>query len=214
MTQATQSVAGLQTQPRPFLEAPTRLPLTRQQRDAICKSAAELVRAATEERAATIPNLAELGVANAVVAGIFVSLKRNGRLRSCMGSFGAPMPLEETLRDVSRRTATADPRFPRISTVEIPYLDMEVWLLFSPELVHAQGEDRVGEITIARTELQIISRNKRGLLPGVATDNSWDAEQFLDQVCIKAGLTQQPGRILQQRCSASRATASKEPRRR
>ncbi len=190
MTQATQPATELSMQPRPFREAPTRLPLTRQQRDAIGKAAAELVRAATEERAAMIPNLAEHGVANAAVAGIFVSLKRDGRLRSCMGSFGAPMPLEETLRDVSRRTATADPRFPRISTVEIPHLDMEVWLLFSPELVHAQGEDRIGEITIGTHGLQIIRGNQRGLLlPGVATDNGWNAEQFLDQVCIKAGLT-------------------------
>ncbi|MHC4878499.1 MAG: AmmeMemoRadiSam system protein B, partial [Planctomycetota bacterium] len=189
-TPVNQATSGVQEQPRQMREAPTRLPLTREQRDAICKASAELVRAATEERPATIPNLETLGVANAAVAGIFVSLKRDGRLRSCMGSFGAPMPLEATLRDVSRRTATADPRFPRISPVEIPHLDMEVWLLFSPELVHAQGEDRVGEITIGTHGLQIIRGNQRGLLlPGVATDNGWDAEQFLDQVCIKAGLT-------------------------
>jgi AmmeMemoRadiSam system protein B len=66
---------------------------------------------------------------------------------------------------------------------------MEVWLLFAPERVIAQGVDRIREVTIGTHGLQIFRGQQRGLLlPGVATDHGWDAEQFLDNVCIKAGL--------------------------
>ena len=169
---------------------PTRMPLSNEQREAIRVASAEVVKACIDDRDARIPDLNALGVGNAVVSGIFVSLKRQGRLRSCMGSFGATMPLLKTLVDSSRRTATADPRFPRISAVEVPHLELEVWLLFAPEPVNVQGEARIGEVTIGTHGLQIVRGNQRGLLlPGVATDNGWDSEEFLDNVCIKAGLS-------------------------
>jgi len=170
-------------------QPPTRLPLSSEQRDRILRAAAELVTAAVENRAAQIPNLQEVGVANAAIAGAFVSLKRDGRLRSCCGSFGQTMPLQRTIEEAALRTATNDPRFPPIAPVEVPHLDLEVWLLFAPERVNAIGLDRIQAVTIGMHGLQIIRGNQRGLLlPGVATDNNWDAETFLNQVCVKAGL--------------------------
>ena len=169
--------------------SPTAMAFTAEQRDAILNSAAELVKASTEGRRANLPNLQELGLADASVSGIFVSLKRDRRLRSCCGSFGPTMPLLRTLQEASHRTATNDPRFPPISPSEIPHLELEVWVLFAPERVEALGEARVAEVEIGKHGLQIVRGNKRGLLlPGVATDNDWDSETFLNQVCIKAGL--------------------------
>lgn len=187
------STAAAQRQPQtpapPTQPIPTRMPLTNEQREAIRVAAAEVVKSSVDDRNARIPDLNAMGVGNAVVSGIFVSLKRHGRLRACMGSFGATMPLLKTLVDAARRTSTADPRFPRISAVEIPHLDLEVWLLFAPEPVNVQGEARVNEVTIGTHGLQIVRGNQRGLLlPGVATDNGWNSKEFLDNVCIKAGL--------------------------
>jgi AmmeMemoRadiSam system radical SAM enzyme/AmmeMemoRadiSam system protein B/AmmeMemoRadiSam system protein A len=175
---------------QPVAEAsPTSMALTTEQRDGILKSAAELVKASCEGRRANLPNLEAMGIATASVSGIFVSLKRNGQLRSCCGSFGPTMPLLRTLQEASHRTATNDPRFPPISTSEIPHLDLEVWLLFAPERVQATGEARIDEVEIGKHGLQIVRGNKRGLLlPGVATDNNWNVETFLNQVCVKAGL--------------------------
>ena len=169
--------------------APTAMAFTAEQREAILNSAAELVKASTEGRRANLPNLQEIGLADASVSGIFVSLKRDRRLRSCCGSFGPTMPLLRTLQEASHRTATNDPRFPPISPSEISHLELEVWVLFAPERVEALGEARVAEVEIGKHGLQIVRGNKRGLLlPGVATDNEWDSETFLNQVCIKAGL--------------------------
>ncbi|MDA0285548.1 MAG: AmmeMemoRadiSam system radical SAM enzyme, partial [Planctomycetota bacterium] len=191
--QHTSPVAPAPTRPQtpaPATQAiPTRLPLTNEQREAIRIAAAEVVKACVDDRNASIPDLNALGVGNAVVSGIFVSLKRQGRLRSCMGSFGATMPLLRTLVDAARRTATADPRFPPVSSIEVPHLELEVWLLFAPEPVNVVGEARIAEVTIGMHGLQIVRGNQRGLLlPGVATDNGWDSKEFLDNVCIKAGL--------------------------
>lgn len=168
---------------------PKSMALDSNQRQAIQLAAGEFVKAAAEDRSARIPDLAAVGVANAAVSGIFVSLKRDGKLRSCCGSFGGSMPLQSTLEEAAIRTATNDPRFPPISSSEIPHLDMEVWLLFAPEHVLAVGESRIAQVEIGKHGLQVIRGNNRGLLlPGVATDNDWDSETFLNQVCVKANL--------------------------
>ncbi|HAA52148.1 MAG TPA: TIGR00296 family protein, partial [Planctomycetaceae bacterium] len=108
------------------------------------------------------------------------SLKRGGQLRSCMGMQGQPIRLDEALQRAAHNAAREDPRFPPISPNELDQLDMEVWLLHGPSEVTEQGEARIQRVTIGRHGLQVIRGENRGLLlPGVATDQNWDAETFL-----------------------------------
>ena len=159
------------------------------QRQILFATAAELVRAAAEGRAPETSAFDRSGMRLNIVSGTFVSLKRHGRLRSCCGSFGQAMQLNQCLREAAVRTATNDPRFPKVSVSELPHLDLDVWLLFAPEQVSERGLDRINAVTIGKHGLQIIRGQQRGLLlPGVATDNGWDSEEFLNQVCVKAGL--------------------------
>lgn len=159
------------------------------QRQILFATAAELVRAAAEGRAPETSAFDRSGMRLNIVSGTFVSLKRRGRLRSCCGSFGQAMQLNQCLREAANRTATNDPRFPKVSVSELPHLDLDVWLLFAPEQVAERGLDRISAVTIGKHGLQIIRGQQRGLLlPGVATDNGWDSEEFLNQVCVKAGL--------------------------
>ncbi|HLQ45024.1 MAG TPA: AmmeMemoRadiSam system protein A, partial [Planctomycetaceae bacterium] len=160
-----------------------------EQRQMLLSTAAELVKAATLGQPPQTSIFDRTGLPLRIVAGAFVSLKRQGRLRSCCGSFGQSMPLGQCLKEAANRTATNDPRFPKISPSELPFLDLDVWLLFAPERVTERGLDRINAVTIGKHGLQIIAGDKRGLLlPGVATDNDWDSEEFLNQVCVKAGL--------------------------
>ena len=159
------------------------------QRQILFATAAELVRAAAEGRTPETSAFDRSGMRLNIVSGTFVSLKRRGRLRSCCGSFGQAMQLNQCLREAANRTATNDPRFPKVSVSELPHLDLDVWLLFAPEQVQERGLDRINAVTIGKHGLQIIRGQQRGLLlPGVATDNGWDSEEFLNQVCVKAGL--------------------------
>jgi AmmeMemoRadiSam system protein B len=55
--------------------------------------------------------------------------------------------------------------------------------------VAARGEDRLGAVTIGKHGIKVIRGEQQGLfLPSVAMDQKWDARQFLDRVCLKAGL--------------------------
>jgi AmmeMemoRadiSam system protein B/AmmeMemoRadiSam system protein A len=121
--------------------------------------------------------------------GIFVSLKRGGRLRSCCGYLNPVATLGEALRAAADRAAKDDPRFPPIVAEELELLDMEVWILWGKEEVAARGENRVGQVTIGKHGLQV-SRGLYGglLLPGVAIEHGFDARTFLQQTCLKAGL--------------------------
>src|SRR5207245_640594 len=77
-----------------------------------------------------------------------------------------------------------------VSPTELEHLDMEVWLLFNPQRVHARGEERVQAVVTGGKHGLVVGRGEhRGLLlPGVAVEQGWDARRFLDQVCVKAGL--------------------------
>ncbi|MDA1051442.1 MAG: AmmeMemoRadiSam system protein B [Planctomycetota bacterium] len=133
------------------------------------------------------PTLA--GAAEKTVMGAFVTLKRQGRLRACCGALGKPMPLGNALSQSALRTATEDSRLPTISRTELPHLDVDVSLLYGFQPIKATGTDRVKAVEPGRHGLQINMGNKGGLLlPSVAIEQGYEAEEFLRQLCRKAGL--------------------------
>lgn len=174
----------------PAPAAPSSRPdLTGQQKQLILSAAGELVSAAVMGRPATIADGTLGGAADHLVAGSFVSLKRRSRLRSCCGMLTQAVPLGQALQDAAWRTAKEDVRFPQVSPTELEHLELEVWVLYAPEPVPSRGEERVRAVTVGKHGLQVVRGEARGLLlPGVAVENNWDARQFLDEVCVKAGL--------------------------
>ena len=137
------------------------------------------------ERARNV--LGELG--QTPVLGAFVSLKRQGELRSCMGCLADSMSLAEAVETSATRAAADDPRFPPVSPTELEHLDMEVWVLWGMKNVTLEGKERINVVEIGKHGLQIQLGASRGLLlPGVATEHKMDAQQFLEAVCRKAGL--------------------------
>jgi AmmeMemoRadiSam system radical SAM enzyme/AmmeMemoRadiSam system protein B/AmmeMemoRadiSam system protein A len=128
-------------------------------------------------------------VAQVPVLGAFVTLKRGGQLRSCCGFLGHQVPLAEAVDHAAVRTAKDDPRFPPIAVDELGLLEMDVWLLWGMEQVPQRGRERIGAVEIGRHGLQISRGPARGLLlPGVAVEHKFSPEDFLRQVCLKAGL--------------------------
>jgi AmmeMemoRadiSam system protein B/AmmeMemoRadiSam system protein A len=128
-------------------------------------------------------------VADLPVMGAFVTLKRSGRLRACCGVLGVPMPLSDAVRNAALRTATEDSRFPTISPTELPFQQLEVSLLHNFQTVEQRGGARVQAVEVGRHGLQIRREGAAGLLlPGVAVENGYQSEEFLRQVCLKAGL--------------------------
>ena len=126
---------------------------------------------------------------NTSVLGTFVSFKKDGQLRSCMGWMNDGAPLAGALQSSATSAAQEDPRFPPLSASEFPRLTMEVWVLWGMEEVPETGEARLGTFEIGRHGLQIHYGGRRGLLlPGVAVEYNMTPLQFLEATCQKAGL--------------------------
>ena len=118
-------------------------------------------------------------------SGAFVTIKRRGALRGCLGTLQNRLGLAQEVARCAADSATEDPRFPRVSVDELPELELEISVLGPLEAI----EPRPDAFTIGVHGLVAEEGGRRGLLlPQVATEWGWDGEQFLRQTCVKAGL--------------------------
>ncbi len=116
--------------------------------------------------------------------GAFVTLKRGGRLRGCIGNIVGNGPLLSTIERMAGAAAFEDPRFPPLTVAEFDDLEVEVSVM--GPLTPCPDP---GLIEVGRHGLYIRKSMHSGLLlPQVATEWGWDRETFLDQTCVKAGL--------------------------
>ncbi|MGL4594965.1 MAG: AmmeMemoRadiSam system protein B [Thermoguttaceae bacterium] len=128
-------------------------------------------------------------IAHVPILGAFVSLKKRGDLRSCMGTMSDAIPLGNAMEQAANLAALEDPRFPPITAAELFELDLEIWILWGMRRVPLRGRDRINAITIGQHGIQIAKGGNRGLLlPGVALDFNMSQVDFLEAVCRKAGL--------------------------
>lgn len=116
--------------------------------------------------------------------GAFVTIKKHGQLRGCIGYIQAVKPLYETVEDVAASAAVNDFRFSPVSKEELDELELEISVLTPFRRI-----SDVKEIEVGKHGLYM----KRGfnsglLLPQVATEYGWDRDTFLDHTCMKAGL--------------------------
>jgi len=163
--------------------------LTEQDDALVFRSAGRRVEAAVNSQTPEVMKRALGEMGDKPVYGVFVSLKREGQLRSCCGVLGPTIPLYEAVDRAAERAAKDDPRFPPISADELDRLNMEVWLLWGVAPIEEKGEGRVDAVLVGKHGLIISQGHNRGLLlPSVAIEHNWDARQFLAQTCRKAGL--------------------------
>ena len=116
--------------------------------------------------------------------GAFVTLKKHGQLRGCIGRLIAEGPLYLTVQRVAMEAAVNDARFPPVTPDELPEIEIEISVLSPLEPV----ED-ISQIEVGKHGLLIVKGGHQGvLLPQVATEQGWDRKEFLRGVCRKAGL--------------------------
>ncbi len=116
--------------------------------------------------------------------GAFVTLKKNNRLRGCIGFVDPTTPLYQTIIHAAIYAATKDTRFTPVTSDELKSLEFEISVLTSPKRI-----DDITEIQVGKHGLIITQGNRTGLLlPQVPVENHWSKDIFLQQACIKAGL--------------------------
>jgi AmmeMemoRadiSam system protein A len=119
-------------------------------------------------------------------SGAFVTLKRHGQLRGCIGTLECRRTLGEEVARVAVSAAREDPRFQPVGAAELDGLDVEVSVLGPLERIDPLDP---AAIVIGRHGLVVEQGARRGLLlPQVATEWNWGREEFLSQTCVKAGL--------------------------
>ncbi|MEA3325459.1 MAG: TIGR00296 family protein [Euryarchaeota archaeon] len=121
--------------------------------------------------------------------GVFVTLHKNGDLRGCIGYPEPVMPLLDAILDSAVSAAVRDPRFPPVRREEMEEIIVEVTILTPPVKIDAMPSDLPEHVEVGRHGLIVRKGVYQGLLlPQVATEWGFDAEEFLSQTCVKAGL--------------------------
>ncbi len=116
--------------------------------------------------------------------GAFVTLKKHGHLRGCIGYIQAVKPLYTTIQEMALAAAFQDPRFPQLKAEELKDVGIEISVL--TPLRELQD---ISDLEVGVHGLYIIKGVNAGLLlPQVASEYKWDPKTFLEETCRKAGL--------------------------
>src|SRR5258706_2875280 len=120
------------------------------------------------------PNLPEAELTEALRSphGAFVTLKKRGELRGCIGKMDFDRPLIQNAIGAASASALEDPRFPPVTTDELADLHVEISILNPPE--------DLPNVTLFDPQRHGIIIEKGWhhalLLPKVAQEQNWDAE--------------------------------------
>ncbi len=115
----------------------------------------------------------------------FVTIEKNGELRACMGHIFPTKPLIYELQEVAKTSATNDWRFGPVTKDELPFLSYEITILSRFKKIFSFSEIKIG-----KHGLYLRYKNHSGLLlPQVAIERNWDVTTFLQNLCLKAGVS-------------------------
>ena len=141
---------------------------------------AEIFKRAASER--TESWLAQAGAS-------FVTLRRAGSLRGCIGSLEAVRPLGADVADNARGAAFRDPRFPPLTGEEWPQCRVEVSLLSTPKpLRFADEEDLLAQLRAGEDGVVLEADGKRGTFLPQVWEGLPDKRAFMRELMRKAGL--------------------------
>jgi hypothetical protein len=119
-----------------------------------------------------------------VVGAAFVTLRKNGQLRGCIGDIFPRQPLYKSVIGNAINAGFNDRRFMPVTADECNEITIEISALTVPEAIGSPDEIRLG--------IDGVVLNKDGrsavFLPQVATEQGWDVSEMLANLSLKAGL--------------------------
>jgi AmmeMemoRadiSam system protein B/AmmeMemoRadiSam system protein A len=114
----------------------------------------------------------------------FVTLKKNSKLRGCIGDIFPQRPLYKSVLMNAIYASIRDRRFTPVTKDELDDIVIEISALTPPQPVASYNEIRIG--------IDGVVLNKDGhsavFLPQVAPEQGWDVNQMLTQLSLKAKL--------------------------
>ena len=163
--------------------------ITEEEKKLLLSQARERIAAELERRKPNYNDVPQAaGSALDTPCGAFVSLHMvNGSeraLRGCIGRMIANLPLIETVRLMAGEAAFGDPRFPPLKKEELERCHIEISALSPMSPCPDPQQVKVGVHGL------YIKRGARSgvLLPQVPVEQGWNLDEYLEYICIKAGL--------------------------
>ena len=116
--------------------------------------------------------------------GVFVTLKKRGELRGCIGHIPGDTPMVRLTGMMAFASAFQDPRFNKVGADEVRDLEIEISVLSPPKQVGGPSD-----IVVGRDGLVLTADGRSAVfLPQVAPEQGWSRDEMLDNLCTKAGL--------------------------
>jgi MEMO1 family protein len=132
----------------------------------------------------------------------FVTLRRNGELRGCIGSLQAVRPLANDVAQNALAAALRDPRFPALTAAEWPQCDVEVSLLCAARPMRFTDEvELLAQIKPGEDGLILEAEGRKATFLPQVWESVPDKRSFLQELMRKAGL---PKETSLTRCAISR----------
>lgn len=120
---------------------------------------------------------------------VFVTLKKHGALRGCIGQLSPRFSLFEAVRHAARAAAFEDTRFPPLTRDELPELELEISVLSPLEPLDVSTEEEALAALRPGVDGVVLTLGHRS---GVFIPEVWkelpDPRDFLAQLKRKAGL--------------------------
>ena len=116
--------------------------------------------------------------------GAFVTLKKEGQLRGCIGHMAENTPLCQVVGAMALQAAFNDRRFKPLKPIELNHIEIEISVLTPSKEVKDYNEIVVGRDGV------ILKKDYHSAvyLPQVATEQGWNRSEMLDNLSQKAGL--------------------------
>lgn len=116
--------------------------------------------------------------------GVFVTLKKNGELRGCIGHIIPRNSLYQSVIENTINSSVNDRRFLPVKSAEVSDISIEISVLSPLQKIAGPEEFVAGKegILIRKGEASAV------FLPQVALEQGWDRSETLCQLCRKAGL--------------------------
>jgi len=117
--------------------------------------------------------------------GVFVTLKKKGELRGCVGRIIGDEPLCKLVGAMAIQAAFNDRRFSPLTADELNDIEIEISVLTPVKQISGAADIVVGRDGVLLTK----EGYSAVFLPQVPTEQGWNRDEMLDNLCLKAGLT-------------------------
>ncbi|MGA2782003.1 MAG: AmmeMemoRadiSam system protein B [Smithella sp.] len=116
--------------------------------------------------------------------GAFVTLKKKGALRGCIGRIIGDEPLGKIVGAMAIQAAFNDSRFRPLTADELNDIEIEISVLTPMKQVGGAADVVIGRDGVLLSK----DGHYAVFLPQVAAEQGWNREELLDNLCRKAGL--------------------------